>query len=165
MKHDDPTKRATFGCSHLFSRMALSRPYPARVCPDPAPPGKAIALGVDISHATHLVLLTQAFYVTCGLALAVAACVLRQRPRGLLRGCSFARVSWTILALLLGSVPHAIGATRGERPSVHLAEKGQNRQLNAAIREAIFKNRADLLQYLSDSRTRLVLCTPAANDS
>ena len=79
------------------------------------PPGKAIALGVDISHAAHLVLLTQAFYVTCGLALAVAACVLRQRPRGLLRGCSFARVSWTILALLLGSVPHAIGATRGER--------------------------------------------------
>src|ERR1700733_15374212 len=42
------------------------------------PSDKALAFGVDIAHATHLVLLNQALYVTCGLALAVGACVIRQ---------------------------------------------------------------------------------------
>jgi hypothetical protein len=38
-------------------------------------------------------------------------------------------------------------------------------QLSSAIREAIFRNRQQLLAYLEDSAERSVICTPAANDS
>jgi len=39
------------------------------------------------------------------------------------------------------------------------------KQLNSAIREAIFRNRQQLLAYLEDSAERAVICTPAPNDS
>jgi len=39
------------------------------------------------------------------------------------------------------------------------------KQLNAAIREAVFRNREQLLSFLRDRKTRSVICTPAPNDS
>jgi hypothetical protein len=41
-------------------------------------PDKVVAFGVDISHASHMLLVKQAVYVACGLALAIAACVIRK---------------------------------------------------------------------------------------
>jgi hypothetical protein len=48
---------------------------------------------------------------------------------------------------------------RGSKPSP------DQRQLNAAIRGAIFRNREELLKYLGDRRSRSAICTPAPNDS
>lgn len=39
------------------------------------------------------------------------------------------------------------------------------RELNAAIRDAIFRNREQLLDFLSVPKTRSVVCTPLPNDS
>lgn len=39
------------------------------------------------------------------------------------------------------------------------------KQLNAAIRDAIFKDRERLLSFLNDCGTHAVICTPAPNDS
>ncbi len=39
------------------------------------------------------------------------------------------------------------------------------KQLNLAIRAAIYKNRKQLVEYLSNPKTRSLVCTPVPNDS
>lgn len=39
------------------------------------------------------------------------------------------------------------------------------KQLNAAIRAAIYKDRKELMEYLKNPRTRSLICTPVLNDS
>jgi hypothetical protein len=42
---------------------------------------------------------------------------------------------------------------------------GPEQRLTAAARKAIFQNRHQLLDVISDDKTRLAICTPAPNDS
>jgi len=77
-----------------------------------------------------------------------------------------------IVLLLLGAgsgVAIANGVSLQDKPGnaegAGSKPSPDQKQLNAAIRGAIFRNREVLLKYLGDRRSRSVICTPAPNDS
>jgi hypothetical protein len=53
----------------------------------------------------------------------------------------------------------------GDAENVAGTPPATGRELNAAIRDAIFRNREQLLYFLSDKKTRKVFCTPLPNES
>ncbi len=77
-----------------------------------------------------------------------------------------------VLVIQLLTTPYTAMASEvgrhGEKNSADIGTSKTSpdgKQLNAAIREAVFRNREQLLSFLRDRKTRSVICTPAPNDS
>jgi hypothetical protein len=77
--------------------------------------------------------------------------------------------SIVLAVAVVGGVATASGVgAQGTPPSAEVVgskPSSDQEQLNSAVRRGIFKNRDELLKYLSDRRSRSVICSPALNDS